>query len=307
MKLIIGDKTEYLSEYAKSIDSGAYLIKNSNFKNTHTGVAYTSLADLDLNHFLHVIAILADDVEYYPPKIWSSEELKIRTERELTKVSQWQKIKGSEQIEKCEELTLSLVDDRKTNRKQLWCAGGSITFGVGVDKDQSWPELVSQKLGLKLSLLSSPASSIRWVSDQILRSDIRKDDLVIWGLTSSARFPCYQSGYTIHAAGADAFKNEKIKQYYNLDLMLDHDVLVNESIIAIQSVSNFCKKIGAKLILAEQLDSELFPYINDIKKYVCLNLPLGEYLDLDYNGTHPGPKQHEEYAKRIVEWIHTQY
>ena len=73
---------------------------------------------------------------------------------------------------------------RQTDDKTLWITGCSITHGIGVSKEQRYADLLEKKLGLPTVLLTQSGSSIAWQTDQLLQSDIRAGDLVVWGLTS---------------------------------------------------------------------------------------------------------------------------
>ena len=304
MKLIIGDTTEYLSEYSKSLDSNAYLVDNTNASLDHSGVVYTSLGDTtDINLF-HNLILNAITVEFYPPEKWSDETLKEYTEQELLRVSPYVKIKGIDKV-KNKDSAMSLSDKRRTSGSQLWCVGCSITFGSGIASEETWPRLVSKELKKEMSLLACPGSSIRWQADQILRSDIKKNDIVIWGLTSPHRFPCYKNRYTLHITPKTWDNCDEVKNYFKLPYLIDEEILLNESILGIHQVENFCQKIGVKLILVGLLDQNFVKNYCNSNTYIDLNKE--EYIDLGSDNFHPGAKQHKEYTKRILEWIHTQH
>lgn len=304
MKLIIGDRTEYLANYAKTLDESAYLIDTQNFNQTHRGsVAYTSLADLPLLNFINLISKFDFEIEYFPPDTWSSQELKNITERELLRFAYWVNIKGIDLTGEKKINTMFLVDERKTDNAQLWCVGDSITFGIGVTSVEVWTSLVQKELKMPMSSLSHPGSSIRWASDQILRSDIRRDDLVIWGLTSAYRLPFYASNTL------NPHMNKLTQKYFNLKNMTDDDIFIEEGLVAIQNVVNYCEKIGAKLLLAGLIDyDDVHHYFKRSEiNYIPLHRYSLSFIDLGSDNSHPGPKQHKEYAERILEWIHTQF
>jgi hypothetical protein len=328
MKLIIGDITEYLSDYAKSLDKDAYLVDHSNADQKHTGIIYTSLGDVSLAE-LHQLMLQANEIIYYPPEEWSDSKLELTTKIEMWRCSGRFIINGIDKIQ-WPDTSKTLVDQRKSNKPQLWTAGCSLTFGLGVRSDKAWPKIVSDQLALELSNLSWPGSSIRWSADQILRSDIQKGDIVIWGLTSPYRFPCYDNKETVHVTAntwdKKNYSSKTVKKYYNPDLLIDGNITINESLLAINTVSNFCNKVGARLFLIGLLDQTDISRYMPSDSYLNLsfqtetdnlttqfdidgteNLILPNYIDHGSDGRHPGPKQHADWAKRITEWIHTQF
>jgi hypothetical protein len=179
---------------------------------------------------------------------------------------------------------LNLVDDRKTDEDQIWVAGCSIAHGVGVEEHEKFGALISNKLNLPVSHITKGASSIEWAKDQILRSDIRKNDIVIWGITQEVRAP--------------KAINEKLGAEKNPDILLDETSLYR-AVTSVHQVVNFCKKISARLILLPVICSErLQLLIHNLDEYYQLPYQL-EFLDLGADKVHPGPIQHQAWADII--------
>jgi len=206
----------------------------------------------------------------------------------------------------------TIESKRKSDKQTLWVSGCSLTAGSGVNENERYANLLSEKVNLELSLLARAGSSITWQADQILRSDIRADDLVVWGLTNYARVD-YADGLVWKSVPASnlEFKDYKWK-YWTYDYF-DSCTRAIECIKSIQHVHNFCEKIGAKLVIVNLLDnvwsnlifSKLTNYL-DLTVLQDINAKF-KYIDLGQDNDHPGPKQHQYYAEKIYQFIKENY
>ena len=184
--LFVGDVCESLSRAALKHDPTAFLIDHSNYKNflastiTKDITVYTALGDLPKNlEIFYNIAMLATEIVYAPPAKWTDSIAVDPTDPTVC-------VQGLTEImlllisEHCTVTNLDLcyfnptinplADLRKTENTQLWFAGCSFTYGVGVDSSQRYGQLVANHFNLPCSFLSKPGSSIAWAADQILRS-----------------------------------------------------------------------------------------------------------------------------------------
>lgn len=225
------------------------------------------------------------------------------------------KIKNSDKIQNfnikfgsAKELFSGLAAPRKTNDNCLWVSGCSITHGAGVDLNSRYASLLEKKLNIPTVMLTKSGSSIAWQSDQLLRSDLKEGDTVIWGLTSFNRINYAQNFTWRNATILDYMQLPKEKQYYSIDYF-DSVSLSMACIKNILQVSNFCKKIKAKLYLINIIGPGWLDFVfgND-ENYLDLTVGYtsdgkGDWLDLGYDQDHPGPLQHREYATRIYDFI----
>lgn len=197
---------------------------------------------------------------------------------------------------------------RPNDNKLLWITGCSVTAGVGVDEDQRYADIIANNLGLEKVMLARSGSSITWQSDQLLQSDIRENDVVIWGLTNFQRID-YAEGLdwlSIPASNLE-FKNHFWK-YWKYDYFdsYTHSVTCIKSIL---HVINFCKKAKAKLILVNLIEDSWCSFLftkND--NYIDLTRVFDQdgrygFIDYGWDNDHPGPKQHQEYARQILNFI----
>lgn len=315
--LYIGDKNNGFAKSEKKLKLGAYLIDHENWNQDHIGVAYTSLADLPGLDELAFLFRQADVIVYNPPigqwsdgknskqKEWTEYYLTVFSFVDSKKILNWNIVKD------INDVTLKLEDTRKTESKQLWFAGCSITHGEGLtDLNQRYSNILSKKLNLPMSSLSKSASSIFWASDQILKSDIRPNDILIWGLTSVNRITYYneETKETYYICAND------YKKYSKEIPHLSHTVpekffvdfnLTFRSINQILQVVEFCKTNNIKLILVGLLTGiEMASYLTTLPEYLHLEGLFGvgdtRYIDFGTDGEHPGPKMHEWYAEQIL-------
>jgi hypothetical protein len=304
----VGDVSEYLSVVALQADISAILITSKNYQNLAAGTYYTSIGDLDrLEQFGNILQ-QADNIFYVEPVKWSDSNMKTWTEEYLqsffyanNKVIHGFCINES----KDKSAILAQADTRKVKSAQLWVAGCSISIGIGVDATQRYGQLISNQLQMPVSFLSREASSLKWQADQILRSDIQKDDILIWGLTGIHRTPQWKNSVLRHY----------VPNYTKDPVVLEQltsDHMIYDAVTSIHQVLNFCAKVDCKIILASLLAHGIEPYVHDCKNFIGLQNQFGRnsndrFIDLGTDNLHPGPLMHQYYAQEIIKKYHNLY
>lgn len=197
----------------------------------------------------------------------------------------------------------------KTNASRtLWAVGCSITAGVGVCQEESWPMRLAEKTQLSCEILAQSGSSIDWQADRILRSDIDHDDIVVWALTSPERFTWYDNDQTHHVTPSQIKKNIAVP---NLSRECVHTLLVSDhflhaAMFYINQVENFCNKIGARLLLYGALTSHALNLQLSTKSIFFPHETFHyNWLDLGTDNAHPGPRQHQKYCQTL--FTHLRY
>lgn len=226
-----------------------------------------------------------------------------------------------------------LADERKSDAPQVWTAGCSFALGVGVDAHQRYGQIVAETLGMEVSFLSILGSSIPWAADQILRSDIRKGDIVIWGLTNISRYVTFKNNIFVNVLPEtftmnlkpielatysgetrqhviDYYKNyqQGIDQWSDKDKKQMESDLLNEdrlmqAVQSIHQVNNFCNKVGAEFVVfihhlnLPEFQQFVIDRISNLDSY----LDARPEVDKGTNGTHPGPLSHKRWAEDILE------
>lgn len=312
--LFVGDCTEELADAAKKFDNSAHLIDFSNFdsyleSSDDNITAYTSAADLpkiskDRAVFYEILK-KADKIYYRPPQRWSDHDPEFSpiSQQRLTEFflhltnQEKHNVDGLNLTPYACTPYLSLQDTRINNESQLWIAGCSFTAGIGVNENERYAVKVAQLFGGKFSDLSKSASSMEYSADQILRSDIRKNDTVVWTLTSEYRAP-YWDRDAQEALGINSH-SLKVKKTTKADDVTDETRLY-KAIISFNQVANFCTKIGARLVAVPNLicTEQLLLLLSTHPCYYQLPYQT-KYIDIGNDGEHPGPKHNQWYADQI--------
>ena len=202
-----------------------------------------------------------------------------------------------------------LLNERTTDDPVVWVAGCSISSAIGVNKQQRWGNLVSKYLKVPEVNIARGATSVTFAADQILRSDIRSGDCVIWGLTQPSRVDHVNSKGEYTSCVFINAKKSGVLDLYNPNYF-DSPTQQIQYTKSVKQVVNFCKKINAELILVNFLcDSKpIVDYLEQLPNYVsCYIKPdstsKSYFIDTGTDRQHPGPKQHQEYAKEIIKFI----
>jgi hypothetical protein len=313
--IYVGDVTEYLSEVALNFDPTATLLTYDLINNISPGTYYTNIGDVgSLANFAKVLR-QADQIVYMPPTDnWSDNsfgksKMKMWTEDYLKAFSHYKPIENFSmdpvpKVLENKSIILKLSDVRKTSQPQLWVSGCSFAAGDGVQSNQRYGQILSDRLNLPVSFLAESGSSVTWAADQILRSDLRENDILIWGLTSIPRINYFKNNKVHHVFPGPC---EHIKNFQKILVDSEEDILY-KSLAGIYQVMNFCEKIKVDLFLVNLLQIDLQYYLkDDIDVLSLVRLwgrdPDERYEDLGDDHRHPGIKTHEFYATEILKKI----
>lgn len=307
MILVIGSNDEQLSVFAKRIHSHNFLVTEESFSKVLTnidGCAYTSLADLSEGNIIK-LALVAKSIHYFPPPNgWKSKEFEAATRRLLTKLIKFFNLKIRNFVPDSDPTnSLEQYDQRKTDDKQLWVVGCSFAHGFGLEfESQRYIHIVAKELQLEYSDLTSPGSSVDWAADQILRADIRPDDIVIWGLTGTNRVNYYvNNSYTMIIP---EFLPKNNTNFFRK--LITDDNRVNQTIKLIHQVINFINKIGAKLIILDHSEElSLFEHKEILNEYLWnfdFVISPSDGIDATYDD-HPGPLTNQLWANQLINFI----
>lgn len=310
MILYVGNTDTSLSDYAIRHNPLSKLIEAADLPHLDDiSVGHVSIGDHSIVNFITIIDH-ASEIYYVPSDCW---EVGIQKQTEMYLRMYSHKIPVHNLDKITNDNMLYLADGRKTEDSQLWVAGCSFTFGTGVDKNQTYGARLSQSLNLPLSVLAEEGSSLSWAADQILRSDIRKNDIVVWGLTGIGRFPYYQNGAVIHVTNTSYANFRKFNQIINEKIFVS-DHLLYKACTAISQVIAHSQHIGYKLVLTQfplsEGSHELFmlhflsQYDFFVHNYVNAD---DKFIDYISDNVHPGPLQHQYYANLLLEYINQYY
>ena len=327
--IFVGDVDVSLSETAIAHDSQAFLVSSNNYAQfiaeTDAVTGYTCLGDLpkDTNVFWDILNSV-EQIVYAPPEKWKNNPDNSNlycytdTEQGLTELFLMEASKnittlGLENVSHT-HVTLDIADTRNTSDKQIWLAGCSNTVGLGVEHEQTYGYKLAQSLNLPYTMLAHPGTSNAWSADQILRSDIQKGDLVVWGLTNSERISWYENGELITLLSTMYVKYKHYEKILPSKYLVS-EMTLHQGLAGIAQVANFCSKIGAQLVLfcTYPTDHSLVKYLYDKPYFHHIDFDFeidkktNEWhlhrLDTGTDDHHPGSRHHQYWHDKLLEII----
>ena len=301
--LFVGDVTHEVCDAAVNFDKSAQLLLEENITNLSSSTYYTSLADCGSLENLSEVCRQSKEIYYICPRQWSDAD-----KNNVSKQQKWTELvlHYYRQTKPVHNLPAPMINSWTHNvrkhEKQFWAVGCSITAGVGVSKDQSWPELMSTELNLPYTSLACGGSSIIWQSDQICRADIRTGDIVFWGVTSNQRLPIIKPDGSLLHLTISKFTTDSYAINTLSPELIDNSTLVYQNILAVRRAYNYCQKIGAYLVplgLIEDIEN-IYTQYNVPVFHQLIQWGTNRYVDLGTDNEHPGPRQHEIFAKEFL-------
>jgi hypothetical protein len=316
-QLWLGSQEEYLADIAKSVDQNSVLITDSNYAEwlLSKQSGYTSLADLsDAQTKVWNCISISNCVHYCPPKNWNDDNLHTMNDRYILEPiiiygSNFTSTSGLEYVN-ASHCTIPKIKSRVSEEKQLWIAGCSFSQAIGVSETENYGYLIGKHLNLPVTNIARHGSDICWSADQILRSDIVAEDIVVWGITHWERFTYAFEGeleFVNPRTNTDKANKLNFSQY---ELFSENNL--HNQLCSILQVENFCKKVGATLKCYN-----MFPKNNATTRFLSNKyynisrhyLPefetlLEKFEDVGTDNLHPGPLTHQKYAKEIIKSLH---
>lgn len=327
MILLVGTADEYLVNLAKAYSTDAILITEDNWNelaHNPPEVGYTGIEEFTDKLLLLNVLLSATELIYYPSDVKSKFDIWFPTqcsrgliEHYLILVNQSipvtnlkTNILGTQTVNDHLAAFLTLRDSRKADadkKQQLWVAGGSDANGIGVEKIDRFMNLIASKFNLPLNDLSIPGGAISRLADQILRSDIQKDDIVVWSLTPKERKEWWYDGNIYNIISESYSRYPWVKKLIPERSLVDVENSHYQSLTHIHQVINFCKKSKAKLLIvgiptdpANLLYLHTLPNFYQYYSSITQNNIFVDYAD---DNEHPGPLQHQLYADAIIEQL----
>lgn len=329
--LFVGDVDESLGVAAKNHDASAFLIDVSNYEQFLTTkfdsniTAYTSLGDLPKNlEIFYTVATKATKIVYCPPTKWSDNleldvtdpnvSIKGLTEHLLLCICD---VVPVENIELC-YLTPTvnpLLDNRVSEGPQMWFVGCCMTEGVGVYPSERYGQLVTEKLNLPASFLAKAASPMYSTADQILRSDIREGDTVVWGITCTELTIYVEDGSMRRVTPLSYLTYPDIERRLPIRLMYDETNFYTQ-LYAIEQIINYCQQRKINLLLIGLLISpNMLRFLKTKDNFFNYPYELDfsddsyakKFLDYGTDDMHPGPEQHKLFADFVLKHLEALY
>jgi hypothetical protein len=368
---IIGDVDQSLSNYSKSLYPDAVHI---DVACSNDITRFYSLGDMTMEKFI-IYLLESDKIIFHNKEQWSNDVLKEITQSILyifCAVGFANKIAGFDfqnykfvknpistnninfdkndhrhrvDLQKITNFDAKnyngLTDYRKTQTlPQFWIAGCSYASGDELDNQElRYGQLVADHYGWKYSFLSRAGSSIDFAADQIIRSDIRKGDVVIVGLTGIERYTWFISNRQVHVTlGLERSIKLRPNDFKGGDIKLLSKIRVDDARInfaerAVNQIVAQCKKSDATLVLMVHEHLSLpenatrftkflsqFDCFLDLTSKMRKKYQLGFHcvepkndgvvydsltgmIDLANDRKHPGPMTHRAWADIIIDFV----
>jgi len=331
--VFVGDTDCSVAIVAQKFDERALLIDENNIKNvisTHNipenATYYSSLGDLSATNFIKLLNI-AHEIHMVYPQSWSDgnnkstieiiydEEIKRGTIKDelLIILSVFSTRKPIHNfipfVPKMDFSIYSPTISRQEEENEVWVAGCSISEGVGVSLKDTYAYLVSSSLNMKYNNIAKRGSSNAFQSSQICNSEIKQGDIVIWGITSTGRYPYFNGKEIEHLNVAKQLSIKKPK-YITTEMFLSSHMLY-VTLNSIKQVIKYCNLVGAKLYLIGLLtDVVISTHIKQMhKNFISLyhahlhnntTKNAHQFYDTGDDGIHPGTLTHKWYASEIM-------
>lgn len=307
----VGDIFEELSQYARLLSPDAYHIDQQNQNHHGSGVAYTSLGDFNTIYDLLNALKRSTSLIYVPSESWSDQalayEFQSLEKSTLIALHICRNVFGIpvKNLPELPTLLQSPVDRRRVETPQMWISGCSVSHGIGVSNDQRYGAILESATNLPVSYLTIPGASNDWAADQILSSDVRSGDIVVWGLTDCTRYQLYKDWSHHHVTTTSYQKIKDLQQLISIEMLGSQQIFFHD-LSKIKQVKNFCDSRQARLILVEiQCSIEMCAYLSTELDFVTVygfaNDPVASFLDFGTDQRHPGPLTHQLYASKILE------
>jgi len=332
-RVYIGSTDMYLSHAVAKQEPEAVLCDSIEFaqikkRKSSSSVFYTAIGDLTLDEAHELLGLAVEIVYIKPPIPWQDQESKTQT-MELLNYYSDKVIDGAQDIDRYRlyfKQLLNLEESRSNANTHLFVAGCSVARGMFVESHESFGHLVAQELGVPMVNLAHSGGSISWSADQILRSDIRAGDIVIWALSGIHRVTWLQ---TVHDRGVELLDSvfcnpsSDVKRYRarikdnNFETVQrlmttgeQHQLLT--AIKTIMQVKNFCNKVGARLLFAPlpYSGAENIATLRDVFSKVdgwvdidFFNKDSPYWTDFGSDGKHPGPVSHQQIANAFIKGL----
>lgn len=191
---------------------------------------------------------------------------------------------------------------------KIMSIGCSVTEGVGVNNDQTWPHKLCELIPNCVNLnFACGGRGNDYISRCLLSYyDLIKPDLVLIMYTESHRREFYTKD-----GGIEPFHFKKWGYFDETkDGLEEHSALVTLS----NKEANFQNWYKNHLLIKYFLETKKCNWLwngwfatNDYSDELRFDGDFHPFIDYGVDGAHPGPKTHEEYSKKLFDYIQTNF
>lgn len=272
-----------------SVNKNSILLDNINTKLTSTEY-HTTLADLTIHELLSIVHYF-DSIEYIDNNFIKDEEITIDTLNFLSYVNTMHvnNFLGDEVLSFAEHSDINSSYSKST----LWVYGCSHSHGTGLNHNSKpYGNHLAEGLNLPLKLITKPGSSTHWSLRQLINSNLKKDDIVVWQITSPYRLSFFNGKHVQEIVLANCNNRTLIETYTNEQCFFLQLSYVN---IGVQ----YLRSIGVKFIVL-CVDSRDMEFNYRYSKYPEFYCATNFAVDRGSDNLHFGPLSHKNLANTLL-------
>lgn len=291
MKLFIGDTSQELADYVRSIHPEAVLLDQGTL-GQECAVGYTALGDLSFDQIKELAfsasqVVAVQDLPWHDGKAWASTQILLNHLGHFIQIDN--------HPDPIVETWTTVPVTRLYNEPTVWTFGCNYTAGLGLgDPDlECYGSLVAQYLNMPFQNISQPGSSTQWSLTHLLNADIQKNDIVIWGTTDERR-----DRIAVDQIIEQTFYVDE--RFTDQQMFFEHTDLVNTGVIYLRSQ-------GIKFVLLS--------FVGESPRRLPIEQQFSGYpewcplLDWHFESsegheTHLTSLEHIEVANRILNHVH---
>jgi hypothetical protein len=195
---------------------------------------------------------------------------------------------------------LSFADHPNLNTRDherlLWVFGCSHSHGTGLSNQfETYGSWLANSLGLPLKLITKPGSSTHWSLRQLINSHIKKNDYVVWQITSPYRLSHFNGKHVEEIALSHCKNRHIIETYSDPQCFFLQLSYLNIGI-------RYLRSIGVNFVVIT-VDSKNLSEINEYAKYPEFFSPTDFVVDYGSDKLHYGPLSHKRLALSLLNRI----
>lgn len=281
----------------QSMNKNSKLLDNVNIELTESEY-HTSLGDLKIHELLSIVHKF-QSIEFIEENFIDGDDITKDTLNFIRFVRH--KVEPTELL----DLEISSFADhedikKRTSNKLLWVYGCSHSYGTGLnDSTETYGSCLSKELNLPLNLIAKPGSSTHWSLRQLINSDLKKDDYVVWQITSPYRLSYFNGKHVQEIALSNCNSRSIIDSYTDEQCFFLQLSYLN---IGVQ----YLNSIGVKFTILSVDNREMnlnFEYSKYPEYYCATNF----VVDYGSDNLHFGPLSHKKLAIDLANHIKCLY